>query len=205
MLGVLFLLVFWGTLFEARAGLEWGVERFFDGWFLLVSGILPFPAMKTLAVLLFLHLLFAVAFRIPHTWKFFGILVIHASILVLIAGSLVGASARKSFEAFGIVGSEVVIDPSKKISFRVLEADSVGCLVAFADAADPVRIAWNAPRKIGSFDVYFAEKFEMSPRISTVRFWIRRDPFSRTPYIFAALLGFGILWTALANLRRSKS
>lgn len=204
LLGVLFLLVFWGTLFEARAGLDWGVARFFDGWFLLVAGVFPFPAMKSLSVLLFLHLLFALMFRIPHTRKFFGVAVIHFSFLILIAGSLAGASTRRSFETFGIEGSEVVLDSAKNTAFRILEADSAGCRIGFPDAPGTFRIAWNAPRKIGNFDVYFAERFEM-PETTVVRFWVRSDPFSMTPYLFAAVLAFGIFWNALANLRKSES
>lgn len=204
-LGVLSVLVFWGTLFEAQAGLEWGTERFFGSWFLLVAGIFPFPAMKSVAVFLFFHLLFAVFFRIPHTWKKFGILLVHFSFLVLIPGSLAGTSFRKSVETFGIEGAKVVLDSASGTSFRLLKADSTGCLVEIPEKRQSLRIAWNDPQKMGGFSVYFGETLEISPKRKAVRFWVKRDPFAFVPYLFSFLLCAGFLWCAVVKLRKPGS
>ena len=81
----IFGLVFWGTLFEARAGVELGTERFFDSWIFFAAGIFPLPALKTLAIFLFVNLLCALLFRIPRTKKNVGIWILHFSLLILIA------------------------------------------------------------------------------------------------------------------------
>ncbi len=202
---VLSVLVFWGTLFEARAGMEWGTERFFGSWFLWVAGIFPFPAMKTVALFLFFHLLLAVLFCIPHTWKHGGILLVHVSVMVLVLGSLVGGSFRKSFEAFGIEGSEIVLDPSRETSLRVLKADSAECLIESPADRNPRRVAWNEPQDVGAFTVYFGEVHALSLDAKAVRFLVKRDPFAFVPYLFSFLLGVGILWCAAAKIRKVKS
>lgn len=201
---VFFILVFWGTLFEARAGLEWGVERFFDSWFLLVAGIFPFPAMKTVAVFLFFHLSLAILFRIPHTWKNFGILLVHFSFLVLILGALAGTSFRKSFEIFGMEGANVVLDSASETSFRLLKADSAECLIESLESRTQ-RLAWNEPQNVGGFSVYFGETLEISPKMKAVRFWIKRDPFAFVPYLFSCLLAVGFFWCAVVKFRKAES
>ena len=202
---VLFILVFWGTLFEARAGLELGTERFFESWFLLVAGIFPFPAMKTVGVFLFFHLLLAIVFRIPHKREKLGILLVHFSFLVLILGSFAGASFRKSFETFGIESAEVVLDSASGTSFRLLKADSAECLIERDDSRKPLRLAWNEPQNVGGFSVYFGETLEFSPKIKAVRFWIKRDPFAFVPYLFSCLLAVGFCLCAVVKFRKAKS
>lgn len=202
---VLFILVFWGTLFEARAGMEWGTERFFGSWFLLVAGVFPFPAMKTVAVFLFLHLFLAVLFCIPHTWKKFGIVLVHVSVMALVLGSLAGASFRKSFEAVGIEGADVVLDPSRETSFRLVKADSTECLIESSEDRNPRRVAWNEPQNVGDFSVYFGEMRALSPDVKAVRFFVKRDPFSFVPCLFSCLLGAGIVWVAVVKFRKDKS
>lgn len=202
---VLFILVFWGTLFEARAGMEWGAERFFGSWFLLVAGVFPFPAMKTVSVFLFFHLLLAVLLRIPHTWKKFGILLVHVSAMVLVLGSLFGASFRQSFETVGIEGADVVLEPSRETSFRLLKADSTECLIVSSGDRNPRRVAWNEPQNVGDFSVYFGETRALSPNVKAVRFLVKRDPFSFVPCLFSCLFGAGIVWIAVVKFRKDKS
>ncbi len=199
------ILVFWGTLFEARAGMEWGTERFFGSWILLVAGVFPFPAMKTVAVFLLFHLLLAVLLRIPHTWKKFGILLVHVSVMVLVLGSLVGASFRKSFEIFGVEGSEVVLDSARETSFRLLKADSAECLIESSADRNPMRVAWNEPRSVGDFSVYFGETLAITPNVKAVRFLVKRDPLAFVPYLFSCLLFAGIFLGAVAKFRKARS
>ena len=201
LLSTVALLVFWGTLFEARAGMEPGTVRFFKSWFLSVAGIFPFPAMKSLAALLFLHLLSVVLFRIPHTRKSLGILLVHASFLILIAGSLAGEPFRRSFDAVGVSGATVVLDSASGTSFKILSSDSAGCNVLLAGQNAPVRIGWNFPQKVGAFTVYLGESAEMLPGVLAYRFWVRSDPFAFVPYLFSAVLLFGIFWTLVVKLR----
>ncbi len=204
-LSVLFILVFWGTLFESRAGMEWGVERFFDSWFLTVAGFFPFPAMKTVALLLFFHLSLAILLRIPHTREKLGILLVHFSFLVLILGCFAGNSFRKSFETFGIENTDVVLDSASGTSFRLLKADSAECLIENGASRKPLRLAWNEPQNVGGFSVYFGETLEISAKMKAVRFWIKRDPFAFVPYLFSCLLAAGIFLCAVMKFRKAKS
>lgn len=194
----LFLLVFWGTLFEARAGMDLGVSRFFDSWILWVAGVLPFPALKSLAALLFVNLLFACIFRLPHGFRKFGMWLVHLSILILIAGSFAGSNMRESFQAFGLVGSEVRIDSTAGASFAILDADSVSCTVLPVGSADTLRVGLNVPQPIGPYTVYFGETFEMTPQKKVVRFFAKRDPFAFVPYLFAVVLLVGLVWHGIA-------
>ena len=190
----LFALIFWGTLFEAKAGVELGSARFFDAWWILVAGIFPFPALKSLAVLLFFNVLSTCIFRIPHTWKKFGLLLVHLSVLILIAGSFAGSLYKESFQAFGLEGGEVRIDSTENVGFQILDTDSAGCTIVRGDKADTVSLEWNSPQKIGSYMVYFGEFFPMTPTKNVVRFWVKRDPFAFVPYLFSGILLFGLIW-----------
>ena len=194
----LFALIFWGTLFEARAGLDLGVSRFFDSWILWVAGILPFPALKSLAVLLFIHLLFACIFCLSHSVRKFGMLLVHFSILILIAGSFAGSQTRESFQAFGLVGSEVWIDSTVGASFAILDADSVSCTVLPLGSVDTIRTGLNVPQTIGPYTMYFGETFEITPQKKVVRFFVKRDPFAFAPFLFAVMLLVGLVWHGVA-------
>lgn len=194
-----FVLFFWGTLFCARAGLDAGVERFFDSWFLSVAGVLPFPALKSLAVLLSVNVLCACLFCIPHSLKNGGLLLVHVSVLVLIFGSFAGKSFRESFAAVGLEGSAVVVDSSEGISFRIVDADSLGCSIVDGRSVEVQRVAWNAPGRVGDYSLHFAESAEIHPGRSVVRFWLKRDPFAFVPYLFTGILAIGLLWQFLSR------
>lgn len=196
----MFALIFWGTLFEAKAGVELGAARFFDAWWIFVAGVFPFPALKTLAVLLFLNVLCTCIFRIPHTWKKFGMLLVHLSILVLIAGSFAGSLYKESFQAFGLEGGVVQIDSTENAFFKILDADSAGCTIVRGVEADTVSLEWNMPQKIGGYTLYFGEFFPMTPTKNVVRFGVKRDPFAFVPYLFSGLLLLGFAWHLISLL-----
>ncbi len=202
LLSVLFALVFWGTLFCARGGFELGVERFFGSWILFAGGFLPFPAMKTVALLLFFNVLCACLFRIPHTRKHWGVLFMHVAVLVLIAGSFAAEKQRESFAAFGLVGTSVVLDSAQNVSFRIVSADSSGCILLSPSTEDSLLVSLNSPQKIGGYSLYFGEKFSIPPDREIVRLGVKRDPFSFVPYLFSALLLLGILGHLAAKRKK---
>lgn len=202
LLFALFALVFWGTLFCARGGLELGAERFFGSWFLFAGGFFPFPALKTIALLLFFNVLCACLFRIPHTWRHLGVLLMHVAVLVLIAGSFAAEKKRESFAAFGLVGTSIVLDSAQNVSFRIASADSSGCVLFSPLTEDSLRVSLNSPQKIGGYSLYFGERFSISPDKEIVRLWVRRDPFSFVPYLFSALLLLGILGHLAAKRKK---
>ncbi|MBP5247344.1 MAG: hypothetical protein J6Z31_05735 [Fibrobacter sp.] len=196
----LFALIFWGTLFEAKAGVEFGTARFFDAWWILVAGVLPFPALKTLALLLFLNVLCTCIFRIPHTWKKFGLLLVHISILVLIGGSFASSWSRASFAKFGLEGGTVLIDPTEGASFQILDGDSAGATIVRGDVGDTVSLEWNSPQKVCGYTVYFGEFFPMTEEKFALQFFIKRDPFAFVPYLFSGLLFVGLIWHLACTL-----
>lgn len=198
----LFFLLFWGTLFSARAGLELSVARFFDSWFLKVAGVVPFPAMKALAVLIFANVLCAILSRIPHDLRSFGTVLIHVAVLVLIAGSFAGSAFRESFAAFGVAGGSIVLDSAAGVSFRILDADSNFAEIEAGTQKERLRVALNDPAKVGSYRVYFGETVPMIAEVKAVRFWIKRDPFAFVPALFSGILAAGACWNLVARRRR---
>ena len=187
----IFGLVFWGTLFEARAGVELGTERFFDSWIFFAAGIFPLPALKTLAIFLVVNLLCALLFRIPRTKKNVGIWILHFSLLILIAGSFLSHASRENFDAFGFVGASLPLDEKAENSLRLLNADSMK-VCALNGAGDSIFIAANSPQTIGDYQIYFAETIPMNAEKTIVRLHIRRDPFDFVPKLFALIFCAGI-------------
>lgn len=86
---LLSVLVFWGTMYQASEGLHAARERFFQAWFLLAFGFIPFPAVKTVVLILSANLLLAVPMRLGFAWRKAGLLVIHIGIAVLVVGATI--------------------------------------------------------------------------------------------------------------------
>ncbi len=86
---LLSVLVFWGTIYQAAEGLHAARVRFFQAWFLLAFGYVPFPAVKTVVLALAANLLLAVPMRVGFVWRRTGLLVIHIGIAVLVIGATV--------------------------------------------------------------------------------------------------------------------
>lgn len=56
--GLLLLLVLtvWGTLYQAEHGLFQAQERFYQSWFFLIAGLVPFPGAQTVMTIMFVNL-----------------------------------------------------------------------------------------------------------------------------------------------------
>lgn len=62
------LLTFWGILGQAAAGNDGAAaatERFFGSYFIWTMGVVPLPALKSLAVVGALHLIASMMYRMP--------------------------------------------------------------------------------------------------------------------------------------------
>ncbi|MCB1069437.1 MAG: cytochrome c biogenesis protein ResB [Kiritimatiellae bacterium] len=88
-LGFLFVLTFWGTLYQVDHGLHAAQVRFFQSYIILLGGFIPFPgAQLVLGVLLLnvlgytLNLVFFEPLRV-------GILTMHLGILILLLGGAI--------------------------------------------------------------------------------------------------------------------
>jgi ABC-type transport system involved in cytochrome c biogenesis permease subunit len=106
------LLVFAGTWAQRLMGIDDVVQSYFRSWLAWIDprifmpgvrvgqashGMIPFPGGKTLIVLLLANLLAAHSVRFKLNWKRAGILLIHFSLILLLAGELItGYFARES-------------------------------------------------------------------------------------------------------------
>ena len=86
---VLFVLTAWGTLYQAEHGLFQAQLRFYQSWFFLAGGFVPFPGAQLVMSVLFVNLVAAMAphlFLRPVRW---GILTTHLGLLLmLVAGAV---------------------------------------------------------------------------------------------------------------------
>lgn len=130
LLAAAMVLLFWGTLFAARAGADAAASRFFGSWFVWVLRIVPLPALKMLSVILSVNLISAILFRIPRKLSSAGLYVIHGSLLFLIAGSFAGGLFRSVSDAYvlsgaGVQGKNEFHDVLETGSFEFELADTV--------------------------------------------------------------------------------
>jgi hypothetical protein len=84
---VLIILTFWGTLYQVEEGLYATKQRFFNSWFFLTGGFLPFPGARLILWISFINLLCVILFRFTYRWSRAGMLLIHLGIMLLLVGS----------------------------------------------------------------------------------------------------------------------
>lgn len=81
----LFLLTFWGTLYQTHSGLFAAQEKFFRSWVVMI-GVIPFPGAKLVIWVLTINLIAASLFVFQWTWKKAGIHILHWGMLALLIG-----------------------------------------------------------------------------------------------------------------------
>jgi hypothetical protein len=81
----LFLLTFWGTLYQTHSGLFAAQEKFFRSWVVMI-GVIPFPGAKLVIWVLTINLISASLFVFQWTWKKTGIHILHWGMLALLIG-----------------------------------------------------------------------------------------------------------------------
>jgi len=82
------LLVFFGTLEQAKTGLYAAQEQIFHTFFVTWKGWPIFPGGYTLGILLLANLICAHVTRFKWSWKHLGITVLHFGLILFIAGEL---------------------------------------------------------------------------------------------------------------------
>ncbi len=80
-LGLLFILVFWGTIAQVHQGLFIAQKRFFHSWIFFVLGFLPFPGAQLVLWVLFINLICAAIVHFSYLKSHIGILIIHFGLL----------------------------------------------------------------------------------------------------------------------------
>jgi ABC-type transport system involved in cytochrome c biogenesis permease subunit len=82
----LIILTIWGTIYQADHGLFQAKKRFFQSWFLLLNGILPFPGTVLVFWVMFINLLFSLLFRIGFKLANIGNILTHLGVLIMLVG-----------------------------------------------------------------------------------------------------------------------
>lgn len=88
-LSLLLILTFWGTLYQVENGLYLAKEKFFDSWFFLAAGVVPFPGTQLVLAALVINLVVYLVRLLMRQRIPFGLLVIHLGLLVLLLGGAI--------------------------------------------------------------------------------------------------------------------
>lgn len=84
---LLFILTLWGTIAQVQSGLYLAQERYFESFYFLIFGFIPFPGAQLVMWVLFFNVVSAALIRFVYSWKRVGILIIHGGlILFLVSG-----------------------------------------------------------------------------------------------------------------------
>lgn len=84
-LSLLFIVVFWGTIFSAQFGLQAAREEFFLSWFVWGMGVVPLPGVKLILTALFVNLALSLK-KFKFEYRHIGLWFIHLGILLLLVG-----------------------------------------------------------------------------------------------------------------------
>jgi len=216
------LLVFWGTLYQARVGLLAAQQRFFDAWILWVGGVIPVPATRMVLALLGFNLLFSMVFRLPRQRNWIGVWLIHAGFVFLLAGGLWSGISRQEGRLWLTQGEKTSVAVSEQgelwrlpLQLSLLSAEerlypgsaraqdykSVVRLHAKGIERDAM-ISLNHPLRDGDFSFYqisFSRDISGQARVG---FLVSRNPARWLPYLFSVLTGIGLFWHFLGLFRR---
>ncbi len=78
----LFILVFWGTVYQTEYGLYLAQERFFQSFVILIQNVIPFPGGQLVMWVLFINLALVAIFYLEYTWSKLGNIVAHFGLLL---------------------------------------------------------------------------------------------------------------------------
>ena len=86
---LLFILTFWGTVDQVYNGLYLAQERFFNSFFFLVGGFIPFPGAQLVLWVLFINLVCVALTRFVYNRDHIGISIIHSGLLLFFVAAFV--------------------------------------------------------------------------------------------------------------------
>lgn len=86
---VLLVLTVWGTLYQADHGLYLAQERFYQSWFFLIGGLIPFPGAQLVMTVLFINLVTSMLLLMLRGRLFWGLLVTHLGLFLMLAAGAV--------------------------------------------------------------------------------------------------------------------
>lgn len=86
---LLFILTFWGTVDQVYNGLYLTQERFFNSFFFLFGGFVPFPGAQLVLWILFINLVCVALTRFVYNRDHIGITIIHGGLLLFFVAAFV--------------------------------------------------------------------------------------------------------------------
>ena len=96
---LLFILTFWGTIAQVQQGLYAAQDRFFNSFYFLAGGFIPFPGAQSVLWVLFVNLIcmMILTWRKYSQWENAGLLIIHFGlILYFVAAFMIFHVSRES-------------------------------------------------------------------------------------------------------------
>jgi ResB-like family len=129
-----------GTLYEASHGLLAARERFFESWFSLAFGVIPFPGIKLIALILLTNLLFQSVQFLRYPLKNSGLIIIHCGVAMLLAGALLASKMAHEYFLPLSVGetSDMVMNMNEE-EFVIHKARGYDVSDVFTDTVIPVK------------------------------------------------------------------
>ena len=166
-------LTFWGVLAQANAesagfSASVAVDRFFDSYFIWALGVVPLPALKSVAVLACVNLVASMAFRMPRGWKNAGLWLMHIALLVLLMGGVVGSAVKQEYNGFSVATTQ-------NVKFYAAD-DSLG--------AEPVNLDESVLHTGWPYYAHFRGDLPMSKDKVISMYKVYYDPFHFVPYVF---------------------
>src|ERR1700689_4465921 len=81
---LLFILTFWGTIAQVQQGLYAAQERYFNSFFFLAAGFIPFPGAQLVLWVFFFNLISSIilTFKKYTQWENSGLLIIHMGLIL---------------------------------------------------------------------------------------------------------------------------
>jgi hypothetical protein len=86
---ILFVLVFFGTLYQADHGLFEAQRKFFGYGFVLIGGFFPLPAASLVIWVLSIQLAVMMALQLQWKWNRIGLWIVHLGIMALLVGGFI--------------------------------------------------------------------------------------------------------------------
>jgi len=96
---LLFILTFWGTIAQVQQGLYVAQERYFNSFFFLADGFIPFPGAQLVLWVFFVNLICSIilTFKKYTQWANSGLLIIHLGLIIyFVAAFLIFHVAQES-------------------------------------------------------------------------------------------------------------
>ncbi len=222
-------LVVGGTAYQAENGLYAAQRLVFGSWIILLFGAIPVPGLLSAALLLFINLLAAAAFRLQYRWRRAGLILVHYGLLLLIAGGFfVSLTSREYFLTLreGESGSILLLadgDPGAVLpfEFRLLDFEKTvhpgtdiprsfrsRVEIGEGTARRSAVISMNRPLRLRGYAIYQSAYAEEAGGGESSTFSVVRGAGRRIPYAASALVFLGLalhfLTLAAAALRAKK-